>query len=154
MLTNACGQGEFPECFCQGQDFFNTNFTSNATSFHYTNGRSMSVFLSVCVSALCLFVFFLSFFCCQFSSLPVFSRSLFHIISSIFSAQPVLGLVKVGPTSGSSWHMAGCDDNVEVASNLVLESQRTYSRRRRNIDTRALVVQHNNKVGIQVSSEV
>ncbi|KAL5265623.1 hypothetical protein ACHWQZ_G006368 [Mnemiopsis leidyi] len=87
MLTNACGEGEFPECFCQGQDFFNTNFTSNTTSFHYTNG--------------------------------------------------------------SSWHMAGCDDNVEVASNIVLESQRTYSRRRRNIDTRALVVQHNNKVGIQ-----
>ena len=46
--------------------------------------------------------------------------------------------------------MSGCDDNVEVASEIVMDSQRTYSRRRRNIDTRALVVQHNNKVGIQV----
>ena len=46
--------------------------------------------------------------------------------------------------------MSGCDDNVEVASEIVMDSQRTYSRRRRNIATRALVVQHNNKVGIQV----
>lgn len=46
--------------------------------------------------------------------------------------------------------MAGCDDNVEIASNIVLQSQASYTRRRRNIDTRELVVQHNNKVGIQV----
>ena len=49
--------------------------------------------------------------------------------------------------------MAGCDDNVEIASNIVLQSQSSYTRRRRNIDTRELVVQHNNKVGIQVHTE-
>ena len=44
--------------------------------------------------------------------------------------------------------MSGCDDNVKVASDLVLET--APSRRKRNIDTKALVVEHNNKVGIQV----
>ena len=44
--------------------------------------------------------------------------------------------------------MNECSDNVEVASKLVLEPPTTRSRR--NVDTKALVVEHNNRLGIQV----
>ena len=47
--------------------------------------------------------------------------------------------------------MTGCDDNFNLASNMVLDEEGgARRRRRRNIDTRQLVVQHNNKVGVQV----
>ena len=44
--------------------------------------------------------------------------------------------------------MNECSDNVEVASKLVLDAPATRSRR--NVDTKALVVEHNNRLGIQV----
>ena len=49
---------------------------------------------------------------------------------------------------GSTWQMAGCDGNtVSVATDLVLNYTTI---RTRNVDTKALVVNHNNKAGIRV----